>query len=74
MFLLLFLLIGFGIFAVRFIVIRYNGLQMLSEGVREAHSTIIASMKIHTNLFVPTLGFRPAPYFNVEDADSLEGP
>lgn len=171
LFLLLFL---FAFLAVRFVVKRYNALQLSSEGVREAHSNIIVSMKkridlanklidiarsygdheklthisiaradnadsaviaasaeaagavqtvlrmathhpelrasetynllmnqlegvesnlqerrerynalvrqhnsllsqIPTNLFAPALGFRPAPYFNVEDADSLEG-
>lgn len=174
MFLLMLLFIGFAVFAIRFVVKRYNNLQLSSEGVREAHSNIIVSMKkridlanklidiasaygdheklthisiaradnadsaviaasaeaagavqtvlrmathhpelrasetynllmhqledvesnlqdrrerynslvrlhnsqlsqIPTNLFAPALGFRPAPYFNVEDADSLEG-
>jgi LemA protein len=175
MFLLMLLFIAFGAFALRFVVKRYNGLQLSSEGVREAHSNIIVSMKkridlanklidiasaygdheklthisiaradgnadtaviaasaeaagavqtvlkmathhpelrasetynllmnqlegvetnlqdrrerynglvrahnsqlsqIPTNLFAPALGFRPAPYFNVEDADSLDG-
>jgi LemA protein len=175
MFLLFLLFIAFAAVAIRFVVKRYNSLQLSSEGVREAHSNIIVSMKkridlanklidiasaygdheklthisiarsdasadsaviaasaeaagavqtvlrmathhpelrasetynllmhqlegvetnlqerrerynglvrlynsqlsqIPTNLFAPALGFRHAPYFSVEDADSLDG-
>jgi LemA protein len=48
-FLLVLLLIAAG-FAVRFVVKRYNGLQLLAEGVREAHSNIIVSMKKRIDL------------------------
>lgn len=172
---MLFLLLVAGFFAARFVIGRYNRLQVGSEGIREAHSNIIVSMKkridlanklidiasaygdheklthisiaradgaadtaviaasaqaagavqsvlklathhpelrasetynllmqqlegvetnlqdrrerynalvreynsqlsqIPTNLYAPALGFRAAPYFNVDDADSLEG-
>jgi LemA protein len=45
---------------------------------RETYNAIVRAYnlrlgRIPTNLVAPALGFRKAPYFNVDDADSLEG-
>lgn len=45
---------------------------------REAYNGLVRAYNselggIPTNFFAPALGFRQAPYFNVDDADSLDG-
>lgn len=63
----------------------YNLLMTQLEGVetnlqdrREAYNSLVRQYnsrlgRIPANLVAPALGFRQAPYFNVDDADSLQG-
>lgn len=63
----------------------YNLLMTQLEGVetnlqdrREAYNGLVRQYnsrlgRIPANLVAPALGFRQAPYFNVDDADSLDG-